>query len=74
MGRCYWKDCIGNMEVGLVGAPSSSERTEKTNKRFCSLNERLGFLRYGRGNYFRYGCDGQLELPDESSALLFKSN
>ncbi|KAF8151503.1 hypothetical protein B0H34DRAFT_727924 [Crassisporium funariophilum] len=28
------------------------------------VNERLSFLRYGPGNYFRGHCDGQLELPD----------
>jgi Rps23 Pro-64 3,4-dihydroxylase Tpa1-like proline 4-hydroxylase len=28
------------------------------------LNERLSYLRYGAGNYFRGHCDGQLELPD----------
>lgn len=28
------------------------------------MNERLSFLRYGPGNYFRYHCDGRLELPD----------
>jgi hypothetical protein len=31
---------------------------------FCSLNERLSFLRYGQGHFFRGHCDGQLELPD----------
>ena len=29
-----------------------------------SLNERLSFLRYEKGNYFRPHCDGQLALPD----------
>lgn len=33
-------------------------------KHFCSLNERLSFLRYEPGHYFRGHCDGQLELPD----------
>ena len=30
----------------------------------CSLNERLSFLRYEQGHYFRFHCDGKLELPD----------
>ncbi|TFK38588.1 hypothetical protein BDQ12DRAFT_712943 [Crucibulum laeve] len=29
------------------------------------LNERLSFLRYGPGNYFRQHCDGTLQLPDD---------
>ena len=29
-----------------------------------SLNERLSFLRYESGHYFRPHCDGQLRLPD----------
>jgi len=32
--------------------------------KLVGLNERLSFLRYGPGNYFRQHCDGQLELPD----------
>jgi predicted 2-oxoglutarate/Fe(II)-dependent dioxygenase YbiX len=28
------------------------------------MNERLSYLRYGSGQYFRQHCDGQLELPD----------
>src|SRR5687768_11030067 len=28
------------------------------------INERLSFLRYGPGNYFRTHCDGRLDLPD----------
>ena len=53
--------------VGYVQILSSLilKKKEKTNvKHFCSLNERLSFLRYEKGNYFRGHCDGQLELPD----------
>jgi len=32
--------------------------------RLVGLNERLSFLRYGPGHYFRGHCDGQIELPD----------
>ncbi|KAF9530790.1 hypothetical protein CPB83DRAFT_850321 [Crepidotus variabilis] len=28
------------------------------------LNERLSFLKYRKGHYFRSHCDGQLDLPD----------
>jgi hypothetical protein len=31
---------------------------------FHSLNERLSFLKYTPGNYFRSHCDGRLALPD----------
>ena len=43
---------------------SSDNKGEHQCKRFCSLNERLSFLRYESGHYFRGHCDGQLELPD----------
>jgi Rps23 Pro-64 3,4-dihydroxylase Tpa1-like proline 4-hydroxylase len=33
-----------------------------------SVNERLSFLRYGKGNFFKEHCDGQLELPDGRKA------
>jgi Rps23 Pro-64 3,4-dihydroxylase Tpa1-like proline 4-hydroxylase len=36
----------------------------------CSLNERLSFLKYGPGNYFRSHCDGMLELPDGRKSLV----
>ncbi|KAF9448733.1 hypothetical protein P691DRAFT_729118 [Macrolepiota fuliginosa MF-IS2] len=32
--------------------------------KLVGLNERLSFLRYGPGNYFRSHCDGMLQLPD----------
>ncbi|KAF6747548.1 hypothetical protein DFP72DRAFT_605695 [Ephemerocybe angulata] len=44
-----------------VVAPSG--RIEGT-WRLIGINERLSYLRYGIGNYFRDHCDGQLELPD----------
>jgi hypothetical protein len=34
------------------------------------LNERLSFLRYGPGTYFRSHCDGRLELPDGRKSLV----
>ncbi|EKM74873.1 hypothetical protein AGABI1DRAFT_65211 [Agaricus bisporus var. burnettii JB137-S8] len=32
--------------------------------KLIGLNERLSYLKYGPGNYFRSHCDGRLELPD----------
>ncbi|KAF5350088.1 hypothetical protein D9756_009251 [Leucocoprinus leucothites] len=40
------------------------------NLKLCGLNERLSFLRYGPGNYFRSHCDGMLELPDGRKSLV----
>ena len=72
MGAYFWSTriCIGNMEVGWVSTlffiwnNSWKDHIYLTNKHIYSLNERLSFLRYGPGHYFRGHCDGQLELPD----------
>ncbi|KAH6914764.1 hypothetical protein BKA70DRAFT_1383023 [Coprinopsis sp. MPI-PUGE-AT-0042] len=50
----------GSQWEGIVGVPGRVNGTWKV----IGLNERLSFLRYGPGNYFREHCDGQLELPD----------
>ncbi|TFK22845.1 oxidoreductase [Coprinopsis marcescibilis] len=44
----------------VVGSPGRVKGTWN----LVGINERLSFLRYGPGNYFRDHCDGQLELPD----------
>ncbi|KAF8880308.1 hypothetical protein BD779DRAFT_1549538 [Infundibulicybe gibba] len=48
----------------IFGPPGKVKGTWKLH----GLNERLSFLRYGPGNYFREHCDGQLELPDGRKA------
>ncbi|KAF8811376.1 hypothetical protein BYT27DRAFT_7184854 [Phlegmacium glaucopus] len=50
----------GDKWEGIVGRPGTVSGTWK----LVGLNERLSFLRYGPGHYFRGHCDGQLELPD----------
>ena len=35
---------------------------------FLRVNERLSFLRYGKGNFFRAHTDGQPNLPDGRKA------
>ncbi|TEB25746.1 hypothetical protein FA13DRAFT_1765755 [Coprinellus micaceus] len=47
-----------------VVSPAQSNRAQEGVWRLVGLNERLSYLRYGAGNYFRGHCDGQLELPD----------
>ncbi|KIM43976.1 hypothetical protein M413DRAFT_443043 [Hebeloma cylindrosporum] len=54
----------GDEWEGVVGIPGRVEGKWE----LVGLNERLSFLRYGKGNYFRGHCDGQLELPDGRSA------
>lgn len=49
----------------LVGYVYPLFEITRTKEHFCSLNERLSFLRYRPGHYFRGHCDYQLELPDE---------
>lgn len=48
----------GDKWEGIIG------RTVSGTWKLVGLNERLSFLRYGPGHYFRGHCDGQLELPD----------
>ncbi|KAJ3507530.1 hypothetical protein NLJ89_g6251 [Agrocybe chaxingu] len=50
----------GSEWEGIVGIPGRVNETWKC----VGINERLSFLKYGKGNYFRGHCDGQLELPD----------
>jgi len=50
----------GDKWEGIVGQPGRVSGTWK----LVGLNERLSFLRYGPGHYFRGHCDGQLQLPD----------
>ncbi|EFI27779.1 oxidoreductase [Coprinopsis cinerea okayama7 len=50
----------GDKWEGVVGPPGRVQGTWK----LVGLNERLSFLRYGKGNYFRGHCDGQQKLPD----------
>jgi len=50
----------GDKWEGIVGQPGRVSGTWK----LVGLNERLSFLRYGQGHYFRGHCDSQLELPD----------
>ncbi|PPQ90331.1 hypothetical protein CVT25_007733 [Psilocybe cyanescens] len=45
---------------GVVGRKGRVEGTWD----LVGVNERLSFLRYENGHYFRPHCDGQLELPD----------
>jgi len=45
---------------GIVGQPGRVSGTWK----LVGLNERLSFLRYEQGHYFRGHCDGTVELPD----------
>ncbi|KAF8962932.1 hypothetical protein BDZ97DRAFT_2019974 [Flammula alnicola] len=44
----------------IVGMPGRVRGTWEC----VGVNERLSFLRYGKGNFFKPHCDGQLELPD----------
>ncbi|KNZ82176.1 hypothetical protein J132_06744 [Termitomyces sp. J132] len=44
----------------IVGLPGFVTKTWK----LLGVNERLSFLRYGPGHYFRPHYDGQLQLPD----------
>ncbi|GLB42583.1 putative prolyl 4-hydroxylase alpha subunit homolog [Lyophyllum shimeji] len=46
--------------AGVAGHPKLVEGTWK----MLGVNERLSFLRYGPGHYFKPHCDGQLMLPD----------
>ncbi|KAF8162613.1 oxidoreductase [Crassisporium funariophilum] len=50
----------GDEWEGIVGRKGNVSGTWT----LVGVNERLSFLRYGPGNYFRGHCDGQLELPD----------
>lgn len=50
----------GDKWEGIVGLRGRVSGTWK----LVGLNERLSFMRYGPGHYFRGHCDGQLELPD----------
>jgi len=50
----------GDKWEGIVARPGSVSGTWT----LVGLNERLSFLRYGPGHYFKGHCDGQLELPD----------
>ncbi|RXW17167.1 hypothetical protein EST38_g8684 [Candolleomyces aberdarensis] len=50
----------GSSWATIVSAPGRIKGTWK----LVGLNERLSYLRYGPGHYFREHCDGQLELPD----------
>ncbi|CAA7264488.1 unnamed protein product [Cyclocybe aegerita] len=50
----------GSEWEGIIGPPGRINETWKC----VGINERLSFLKYGKGNYFRGHCDGQLELPD----------
>ncbi|KAJ3507536.1 hypothetical protein NLJ89_g6250 [Agrocybe chaxingu] len=50
----------GSEWEGIVGRPGRIKSTW----RCVGINERLSFLKYGKGHYFREHCDGQLELPD----------
>ncbi|KAF8337162.1 hypothetical protein F5887DRAFT_890826 [Amanita rubescens] len=43
----------------VVGRPGGQQEW-----RMIGLNERLSFLRYGRGHFFKEHCDGQVSLPD----------
>jgi len=45
---------------GVVGQPGGVSGTWK----LVGLNERLSFLRYEQGHFFRGHCDGTVELPD----------
>ncbi|KAF5376415.1 hypothetical protein D9615_008584 [Tricholomella constricta] len=45
---------------GVVGVPGRVSGTWK----LLGVNERLSFLRYGPGHYFKPHCDGRLQLPD----------
>lgn len=51
---------MANDRAGSISTCLSSQQD-------CSairINERLSFLRYGKGNFFRPHTDGQLDLPD----------
>lgn len=50
----------GSPMEGVVGAPGRVSGTWK----LLGVNERLSFLRYGPGHFFKPHCDGMLELPD----------
>ncbi|KAF8063179.1 hypothetical protein FPV67DRAFT_1563380 [Lyophyllum atratum] len=50
----------GGVWEGVVGPPGQVSETWK----MLGVNERLSFLRYGPGHYFKPHCDGQLALPD----------
>jgi len=54
----------GDEWEGIVGFPGRVEGKWE----LVGINERLSFLRYGKGNYFKGHCDGQLELPDGRKA------
>ena len=53
-----WK-MIGHVQI----SPSLRSYSKKITL-FPRINERLSFLRYGKGNFFRPHTDGQLNLPD----------
>ncbi|KAG6919333.1 hypothetical protein DXG01_006879 [Tephrocybe rancida] len=50
----------GSEWEGVVGDRGRVRGTWK----LVGVNERLTFLRYGPGQYFKPHCDGQLQLPD----------
>jgi len=50
----------GSKWAGIVGSRGKVRGTWN----LVGLNERLSFLRYGPGHFFREHMDGQLELPD----------
>ncbi|KAJ9655987.1 hypothetical protein H2198_005240 [Neophaeococcomyces mojaviensis] len=52
------KDCAGITGAGPVKRKETYQMTR--------LNERLRFLKYGRGMYFRPHCDGSYVTPDGS--------
>lgn len=54
----------GDPWATVIATPSRMKGLWK----LVGVNERLSFLRYGPGNYFRGHCDGQLELEDGRKA------
>jgi len=50
----------GDEWAGIVGSHGNVEGTWD----LVGINERLSFLRYEKGNYFRPHCDSLQELPD----------
>ncbi|KAF8630213.1 hypothetical protein AX17_005469 [Amanita inopinata Kibby_2008] len=50
----------GSEWESIVSLPGKNKKTWK----LVGLNERLSFLKYSRGHFFKEHCDGQIELPD----------
>lgn len=61
-----WYAGAGDLESSRVGfrIHPLNDDSLLTAAHTNSLNERLSFLRYGPGHFFKGHMDGQLELPD----------